>query len=86
MYLGTLVLCLATPLALGSYMALPFFALLIPVLILRILDEEEVLRRDLPGYSAYCRETRYRLLPSVWRGKARRKGHGSATDGGLRIG
>lgn len=66
MYLGALVLYLATPVALGSYVALPAFFLLIPVLIFRILNEEEVLRRDLPGYKEYCQETKYRLIPYIW--------------------
>ena len=66
MYLGTLVLYIATPIALGSYVAVPLFLLLIPMIILRILNEEEVLRRDLPGYIKYCNETKYRLLPLIW--------------------
>ncbi len=66
MYLGQLAMYVATPLALGSYAAFPFFLLIIPVFIYRILNEEEVLRRDLPGYNEYCAKTRYRLIPHVW--------------------
>ncbi|MBU0527585.1 MAG: isoprenylcysteine carboxylmethyltransferase family protein [Candidatus Micrarchaeota archaeon] len=66
MYVGTLVMYMATPIALGSYVAVPAFILLIPVIVLRILNEEEVLRRDLPGYVEYCRKTRYRLIPFIW--------------------
>ncbi|MFH1285150.1 MAG: isoprenylcysteine carboxylmethyltransferase family protein [Candidatus Micrarchaeota archaeon] len=66
MYVGVILMYSATPIALGSYIALPFFLLLIPFIVLRILNEEEVLRRDLPGYSEYCQKTRYRLLPFVW--------------------
>jgi len=66
MYLGTLLMFLATPLALGSYIAVPFFLPLVPILALRILNEEEVLSRDLRGYVDYCRKTRYRLLPHIW--------------------
>ncbi len=66
MYLGTLVMYIATPIALGSYVAVPLFLLLIPMVVLRILNEEEVLRRDLPGYIEYCKKTKYRLLPFVW--------------------
>jgi protein-S-isoprenylcysteine O-methyltransferase Ste14 len=32
----------------------------------RLLDEERVLKRDLPGYVDYCRRVHYRLIPSVW--------------------
>jgi len=66
MYVGVTLVVLATPLALGSYLALPLFAFVIPVLALRLLDEEKVLRRDLPGYEEYCQHTRFRLVPGVW--------------------
>ncbi|MCR4399604.1 MAG: isoprenylcysteine carboxylmethyltransferase family protein [Syntrophomonadaceae bacterium] len=66
MYLGLLLVMLFTPLALGSYWALLFALLVIPTLVSRIRKEEEVLRRELPGYAAYCARTRYRLLPLVW--------------------
>jgi protein-S-isoprenylcysteine O-methyltransferase Ste14 len=66
MYVGMLLLYVATPIALGSYVALPLFLLMIPVIVLRILNEEEVLRRGLAGYSQYCKKTRYRLLPYIW--------------------
>jgi hypothetical protein len=38
MYLGGSMMFLFTPLALGSYFALPVFALLIPVIVLRLLS------------------------------------------------
>jgi len=66
MYFGAIVMYLATPIALGSYWALPPFVLMLPVFVYRILNEEEVLRRGLPGYKEYCKKTRYRLLPFVW--------------------
>jgi protein-S-isoprenylcysteine O-methyltransferase Ste14 len=55
-----------TPLALGSWVALPAFVLLIPFYVIRLLNEEKVLRAQLAGYSEYCRRTRYRLIPLVW--------------------
>ena len=66
MYVGVALEVLAAPLALGSYLALPLFVFVIPVLALRLLDEEKVLRRDLPGYEEYCQHTRSRLVPGVW--------------------
>jgi len=66
MYLGVLVMYLFTPLALGSYWALPFFLPLIPLLVSRLLNEEEVLLRELPGYKEYCQEMRYHLIPFIW--------------------
>ncbi len=66
MYLGQIAMYVATPLALGSYLALPVFLLMIPVFVFRIINEEKVLRRDLRGYKEYCMKTRYRLIPFVW--------------------
>jgi protein-S-isoprenylcysteine O-methyltransferase Ste14 len=66
MYLGGIVLWLALPLALGSYLALPVAVFGVPFLVLRLLNEEEFLQRELPGYSEYCQRVRYRLVPFVW--------------------
>lgn len=66
MYSGIVVMMLFAPLALGSYVALPFFALTIPVLVVRLLNEEKVLREQLTGYVEYCAKTVYRLVPHVW--------------------
>jgi protein-S-isoprenylcysteine O-methyltransferase Ste14 len=66
MYLGVIVTWLATPLALGSEVTLPVFALIIPIIIFRLLNEENMLRRELPGYAEYCRHNRCRLIPFVW--------------------
>ncbi|VVB52957.1 Phospholipid methyltransferase [uncultured archaeon] len=66
MYLGVLLMYLFTPLALGSYWALIFFLPLVPLLVSRLLNEEEVLLRELPGYREYCQKTKYRLIPFIW--------------------
>lgn len=66
MYAGSLPLLLGMPLALGSWLGLLALLLIVPALIWRLLDEEQFLRLNLPGYAAYCRKIRYRLLPYVW--------------------
>ncbi len=66
MYVGTILMDLFTPLALGSYWALPAFALIVPLMVWRILDEERLLAKELPGYAEYMVRTRYRLVPGVW--------------------
>ncbi len=66
MYSGGVVLWLAAPLALGSFVALPVFALVVPLIAFRLLNEEKFLRRELPGYSEYCQQIPYRLIPLVW--------------------
>src|SRR5579859_241956 len=66
MYDGALVMSIAIPLALGSWWALALLVLTIPVLVVRILDEEKVLAKELPGYSEYEQKVRYRLVPYLW--------------------
>jgi protein-S-isoprenylcysteine O-methyltransferase Ste14 len=66
MYLGMSVMFFFTPLALGSYVAWPAAVLLIPVIAFRLLNEEKVLRQELPGYAEYCLRTRFRLVPRFW--------------------
>jgi protein-S-isoprenylcysteine O-methyltransferase Ste14 len=66
MYAFTLVMFIFAPLALGSYVTLPAFALLAPIYVLRILNEEKILRAELPGYTEYCQRTRWRIVPLVW--------------------
>jgi protein-S-isoprenylcysteine O-methyltransferase Ste14 len=66
MYVGVLIMVVGTPLALGSWWGLLVVAVTVPVLIWRILDEEALLRRELPGYTDYTRQVRFRLVPHVW--------------------
>jgi protein-S-isoprenylcysteine O-methyltransferase Ste14 len=66
MYSGFALMILAAPIALGSYVAFVPAALLIPVLVFRLRDEERVLRQELPGYPEYCEHTRFRLVPGVF--------------------
>jgi protein-S-isoprenylcysteine O-methyltransferase Ste14 len=66
MYAGGSLYLAATPPALGSYWGLLAFAAMLPFLIWRLLDEEQLLARDLPGYSEYRQRVRHRLVPFVW--------------------
>ena len=66
MYSGALLLVLCIPLALGSSWSLLLVIPALPILAWRLLDEERVLRRDLPGYADYCRRVRWRLIPGAW--------------------
>ncbi len=66
MYLGSLLLYILSPLALGSYWAMLPAILIIPIIVARIRNEERVLERELTGYQAYMQKTRYRLIPGVW--------------------
>lgn len=66
MYAGVLVMLAGVPLALGSYWGLAFLLLDLPILVLRILDEEALLGRELAGYTDYTQRVRYRLFPGLW--------------------
>ncbi len=66
MYFGVSLMYAASPLALGSYWAILPAVLIVPLLMARIGNEEEVLLRDLPGYAEYRQKVKYRLLPGVW--------------------
>jgi protein-S-isoprenylcysteine O-methyltransferase Ste14 len=66
LYSGSLLIWLFAPVALGSYAAWPAFALLVPLYVYRLLNEEKFLRRALPGYSEYCLRTRFRLVPYIF--------------------
>jgi protein-S-isoprenylcysteine O-methyltransferase Ste14 len=66
MYAANLVLMVGMPLALGSYWGVLFLIPNVLVLALRILDEENLLTRELPGYPEYTEKVRYRLIPYVW--------------------
>jgi protein-S-isoprenylcysteine O-methyltransferase Ste14 len=66
MYLGGLLLVLFMPIALGSWWALPCALGMLPVTILRLLDEEQLLHQSLPGYEGYCQKVQYRLIPYIW--------------------
>ena len=54
MYVGVLIPVIGAPLALGSYWGLLFMLLNVPILMLRILDEEKMLASDLDGDRPIC--------------------------------
>ena len=66
MYASALLYLVGTPLALGSYWGLIPIAAILPLVVWRLLDEERLLARRLPGYAEYQRRVRYRLVPFVW--------------------
>ena len=66
MYAGAALLLVFTPLALGSWVAIPFPLPLILVVAVRLLEEEKYLLANLDGYEEYRQQVRYRLIPFVW--------------------
>lgn len=66
MYAGAVLLLVATPVALGSWIAVPLALALVMVIVVRLLDEERYLRAHLRGYDEYRSRVPCRLVPFVW--------------------
>lgn len=66
MYTSTIIMFLAMPMVLGSYWATLPMVLYIPIIAIRIKDEEQLLHSDLAGYTEYCERVRWRLVPWIW--------------------
>jgi protein-S-isoprenylcysteine O-methyltransferase Ste14 len=65
-YAGGLVTYLGTPLLLDSLWALIPAVLSAIVILIRTHLEDTTLQIELPGYSDYARQVRFRLLPGIW--------------------
>ena len=66
MYTATILLFLAMPLVLGSWVSFAIMLLYPVVIVFRIRNEEQVLETGLAGYREYKQRVRYRLLPFIW--------------------
>lgn len=66
MYSATVIMFLSIPFILGSLWAVIPFLCYIPIIVIRILDEEKLLRKELKGYTDYCGKVRWRLVPLIW--------------------
>ena len=66
MYSATLLLFLSMPLVLASPWSFAIMLLYIPIIALRIRNEEQVLERELNGYTEYKLRVKYKLIPFIW--------------------
>ena len=66
MFTATILLFLAMPLVLGSWVSFAIMLFYPVVIVFRIRNEEKVLEAGLPGYREYKQRVRYRLLPFIW--------------------
>ena len=66
MYTGGIIFLLAAPLMLGSWWALIPALVVCSGIVVRLLDEERFLAKNLPGYVDYRQRVHWRLLPGVW--------------------
>lgn len=65
-YAALALFFLAVPLALGSWWGLAPGGIAAGLVVARTALEDRTLRAELPGYDAYARRVRYRLLPGAW--------------------
>ena len=66
MYSATVLLFLAMPLILGCLFSFAVMLIYIPIIALRIKNEEKVLAEGLNGYTEYMKKVKYRLIPFIW--------------------
>ena len=66
MYSATLLLFISMPLILGSVYSFLIFLIYPFIISRRIKDEEELLKKELDGYSEYMKKVRYRMIPFIW--------------------
>ena len=66
MYAITILLFLTMPLILGSIISFVIFLIYPFIIAKRIKNEEEVLERELNGYSDYKNKVKYKLIPFIW--------------------
>ena len=66
MYMVTILLFLSMPLVLGSPISFLVFLIYPAILAKRIKNEEEVLERELDGYTEYKKKVKYKMIPFVW--------------------
>ena len=66
MYSATIMLYLAIPIILGSWIAFIIMLSYPIIIVIRIMNEEKVLTEGLEGYRVYKKKVKYRLIPFVW--------------------
>ena len=66
MYTSTLFLFTFAGLVLGSPISFAVLLVYIPIIVMRIGNEEEVLSKELTGYDDYRKKVKYRLIPFIW--------------------
>lgn len=66
MYSGFFLYMLGIPIALGSWWGVCVLLLITPTTLWRLFDEENLLKKELPGYREYTQKVRYRLVPYLW--------------------
>ena len=66
MYATTILLFLSMPLVLGSIISFAIFLIYPFIITKRIKNEEEILEKELLGYSEYKKKVKYKIIPFIW--------------------
>ena len=66
MYATTILLFLSMPLVLGSIISFVIFLVYPFIISKRIKNEEEILEKELVGYSEYKNKVKYKVIPFIW--------------------
>ena len=66
MYSATLFLFLSMGIVLGSPISVAILLLYIPIIALRMNNEEQVLEEGLEGYREYKTRVKYKVIPFIW--------------------
>lgn len=66
MYSATVLMFMAIPLVLGSWIGFIVFLIYPFLMVKRIRNEEQVLEEGLAGYREYKEKVKYRMIPFIW--------------------
>jgi protein-S-isoprenylcysteine O-methyltransferase Ste14 len=65
-YASILLSFVAIPFMIGSLYALICTAAVFIIIFIRTALEDQMLQKELPGYSQYAQEVKFRLIPGIW--------------------
>ncbi|MBO5811059.1 MAG: isoprenylcysteine carboxylmethyltransferase family protein [Bacteroidales bacterium] len=66
MYSATLIMFLSIPLILGSLISFVIMLAYVPIIAIRMKNEEQLLESGLKGYEEYKHKVRYKVIPFIW--------------------
>jgi protein-S-isoprenylcysteine O-methyltransferase Ste14 len=66
MYMATVIMFLSMPLVMGSPISFIIMLGYLPVIAMRIRNEEKVLEAGLDGYKEYKARVKYKVIPFIW--------------------
>lgn len=66
MYSATILMFLSIPLILSSIISFVIMLVYIPIIAIRIKNEERILEDGLRGYKEYKQRVKYKIIPFVW--------------------